>query len=175
MNESDAFPNLEQLEYIPYLDALGNICPDWQGKIGVYAIFDQEQVLQFIGYSRDIYLSLKQHLARQPQACYWLKIQGIERPNRTILESIKQAWLTESKAVIGNEKLWTEPIDAKLAMTEAEKEMYQNADEVGQIKLLKQVSRRVENDILSTLEKRGVQMEIRFNPKLKEQGLLDLK
>jgi hypothetical protein len=99
----------------------------------------------------------------------------IERPNRTILESIKQAWLRESQAVIDNEKLWTEPIDAKLAMTETEKEIYQSADEVGQIKLLKQLSRRVENDILSTLEKRGVQMEIRFNPKLKEQGLLDLK
>jgi hypothetical protein len=175
MNEPDTFANLEQLEYIPYLDTTGNICADFQGKIGVYAIFDREQVLEFVGYSRDIYLSLKQHLARQPQACYWLKIQLIERPNRTILESIKQAWLRETQAVIGNEKLWTEPIDAKLAMTETEKEIFQSADEVGKIKLLKQVSRRVENDILSTLEKRGVQMEIRFNPKLKEQGLLDLK
>ncbi|CCI12274.1 Similar to tr/Q8YQ40/Q8YQ40 [Microcystis aeruginosa PCC 9806] len=175
MNKPDTFANLEQLEYIPYLDATGNICADCQGKIGVYAIFDREQVLEFIGYSRDIYLSLKQHLARQPHACYWLKIQVIERPNRTILESIKQAWLRESQAVIGNEKLWTEPIDAKLVMTDTEKEFYQSADELGKMKLLKQVSRRVENDILSTLEKRGVQMEIRFNPKLKEQGLLDLK
>ena len=175
MNESDTLANLEQLEYIPYLDTTGNICGDFQGKIGVYAIFDREQVLEFVGYSRDIYLSLKQHLTRQPQACYWLKIQVIERPNRTILESIKQAWLRESQSVISNEKLWTEPIDVKLAMTETEKEIYQNADELGKIKLLKQVSRRVENDILSTLEKRGVQMEIRFNPKLKEQGLLDLK
>ncbi len=69
MNEPDTFANLEQLEYIPYLDATGNICADFQGKIGVYAIFDREQVLEFVGYSRDIYLSLKQHLARQPQAC----------------------------------------------------------------------------------------------------------
>ncbi|MDJ0564216.1 MAG: GIY-YIG nuclease family protein [Microcystis sp. M49629_WE12] len=175
MNESDTLANLEQLEYIPYLDATGNICADLQGRIGVYGIFDREQVLEFVGYSRDIYLSLKQHLARQPQACYWLKIQLIDRPNRTILESIKQAWLRESQAVTGDEKLWTEPIDAKLVMTDTEKEFYQSADELGQIKLLKQVSRRVENDILSTLEKRGVQMEIRFNPKLKEQGLLDLK
>jgi len=175
MNESDTFANLEQLEYIPYLDTTGNICADLQGRIGVYGIFDREQVLEFVGYSRDIYLSLKQHLARQPHACYWLKIQLIDRPNRTILESIKQAWLRESQAVTGDEKLWTEPIDAKLVMTDTEKEFYQSADELGQIKLLKQVSRRVENDILSTLEKRGVQMEIRFNPKLKEQGLLDLK
>ncbi|MFN7215051.1 GIY-YIG nuclease family protein, partial [Microcystis sp.] len=95
MNEPDTFANLQQLEYIPYLDTTGNICADLQGRIGVYGIFDREQVLEFVGYSRDIYLSLKQHLARQPQACYWLKIQVIERPNRTILEAIKQAWLRE--------------------------------------------------------------------------------
>jgi hypothetical protein len=102
-------------------------------------------------------------------------VQAIERPNRTILESIRQAWLREIPLKSDNEKLWTEPIDAKLAMTEIEKETFQNADEIGQIKLLKQVSRRVENEILSILQQRGVQMEIRFNPKLKEQGLLDLK
>ena len=73
MNESDTFANLQQLEYIPYLDTTGNISADLQGKIAVYAIFNREQVLEFVGYSRDIYLSLKQHLARQPQACYWLK------------------------------------------------------------------------------------------------------
>jgi hypothetical protein len=44
-----------------------------------------------------------------------------------------------------------------------------------QIKLLKQVSRRVEAQILEALKSRGVQTEIRFNPKLKENGLLDLK
>ncbi len=44
MNEPDTFANLEQLEYIPYLDATGNICADFQGKIGVYAIFDREHL-----------------------------------------------------------------------------------------------------------------------------------
>jgi hypothetical protein len=37
------------------------------------------------------------------------------------------------------------------------------------------VARRLENEIQSQLKARGVTMEIRFNPKLKEQGLLDLK
>ncbi|NJL52965.1 MAG: GIY-YIG nuclease family protein, partial [Hydrococcus sp. SU_1_0] len=35
--------------------------------------------------------------------------------------------------------------------------------------------RRVEAQILKQLSDRGVAMEIRFNPKLKEKGLLDLK
>ena len=60
-------------------------------------------------------------------------------------------------------------------MTEEEKAQYQQSEESKQIKIRKQVARRVEAQILSRLSDRGVQMEIRFNPKLKEKGLLDLK
>lgn len=165
---------LNSLFYLPFLDENGLISEEWLGKIGVYAIFDQNKNLQFVGYSRDIYLSLKQHLVRLPEQCYWLKIQTITRPNRTILEEIRQAWMSENGLKQIDEK-WTQPIDAKLEMTEAEKQEYQNLDEIGQIKLLKKVSRRVEETLQEQLKKRGVQMEIRFNPKLKEEGLLDLK
>ena len=78
-------PSLANLEYIPYIDDQGRVIEAFQGKIGVYAIFDQAKVLQFVGYSRDVYLSLKQHLVRQPQECYWVKVQTIARPSRTVL------------------------------------------------------------------------------------------
>ena len=172
---------LAMLEYYPYIDEHGQLPEQFQGKIGVYAIFDQEKVLQFVGYSRDVYLSLKQHLVRQPQKCYWLKIQTIERPSRTVLESIEQAWIAENGSLpLGNgeqKDKWTNPIDVKALMTSQEKEKYQNPlnDELAQTKIIKNVARRVEAEILAVLETRGCQIEIRFNPKLKEQGLLDLK
>jgi hypothetical protein len=172
-------PVLENLEFLPYLDNKGLLDEDLSGKIGIYAIFDQDKNLQFVGYSRDIYLSLKQHLVRQPQKCYWLKKQTINRPSRTILEATKQQWIAENNAIPkGNcqqENLWTQPIDAKLTMTDEDKINYNNNDELGQIKLLKSIARNVETQILETLSDRGVKVEIRFNPKLKEQGLLDLK
>ena len=59
--------NLENLEFIDYIDHSGELPIQLEGKIGVYAIFNQEKILQFIGYSRDVYLSCKQHLVRQPQ------------------------------------------------------------------------------------------------------------
>ncbi|PSF39052.1 Nuclease subunit of the excinuclease complex [Aphanothece hegewaldii CCALA 016] len=167
--------SLSSLDYLPFLDENGIISEEIQGKIGVYAIFDQEKVLQFVGYSRDIYLSLKQHLVRQPNHCYWIKLQTISRPSRTILEEIRQAWLSENGSIQMDEAKWTQPIDAKLVMSETEKQDYQKLDEMGQIKLLKKVSRRVEETILQQLKERGVQLEIRFSPKLKEEGLLDLK
>jgi hypothetical protein len=37
------------------------------------------------------------------------------------------------------------------------------------------VARRVEEEILAVLRERGINTQVRFNPKLKEGGLLDLK
>jgi hypothetical protein len=173
--------SLASLELIPYIDSEGKLPEFVQGKIGVYGIFDNEKVLQFVGYSRDIYLSLKQHLVRQPLQCYWLKVQTIDRPNRTILESIRSSWIAENGSLpTGNDAdaaLWNDPIDAKTVMTAAEVASYEGivADEIAKDKLLKNVARRVENEILSQLKARGVTEEIRFNPKLKTSGLLDLK
>lgn len=174
--------SLASLEDIPYLDDSGAIPESpFSGKVGVYAIFNRDRTLQFIGYSRDIYLSLKQHLMRQPQQCYWIKCQMIARPSRTILENIKDAWIAENgKTPAGNEAdeaKWVQPINIKPLMTEEERTAYEKASgqELAQIKLLKKAARRVEAEILVQLESRGVQMELRFNPKLKETGLLDLK
>ena len=171
--------SLNELDYISYLDDTGNLPEELQGKIGIYAIFDQDKTLQLVNYSRDIYLSLKQHLVRQPKSCYWVKAQTIDKPNRTQLETIREAWITENRVIppgnSSDEAAWNQPIDAKLSMTDEEQVGYEKSDELMQIKLLKQVSRRVEAQILEALKSRGVQTEIRFNPKLKENGLLDLK
>jgi hypothetical protein len=179
MSNSTETASLASLEYQPYLTTDGYLNEDVAGKIGVYAIFDRDRSLVYVGYSRDVYLSLKQHLIRQPQNCHWVKLQTIARPSRTVLAEIASAWIAENGTTpVGNDTeqaLWTEPIDANPAMTEAEKAQYQQSEESKQIKIRKQVARRVEAQILEQLSDRGVAMEIRFNPKLKEKGLLDLK
>lgn len=171
--------SLASLEYLPYIDDTGCIPEDSSKKIGVYAIFNQEKELQFVGYSRDIYLSLQQHLVRQPQNCYWLKLQTITRPNRSILEETRQAWIAENgKVPPGNatdEIAWTQAIDVKPVMSEEEKAQYLAGGELEQSKTLKQAARRIETTIKQQLRDRGVTMDFRFNPKLKEKGLLDLK
>ncbi|MGK7894171.1 MAG: GIY-YIG nuclease family protein [Xenococcus sp. (in: cyanobacteria)] len=171
--------SLASLEYLPYIDDTGCIQEDLPKKIGIYAIFNQEKELQFVGYSRDIYLSLQQHLVRQPQNCYWLKLQTITRPNRTILEETRQAWIAENGQVppgnAANEIAWTQAIDVKPMMNEQEQAQYLAGGELEQSKTLKKVARRLESTIKQQLRDRGVTMDFRFNPKLKEKGLLDLK
>jgi hypothetical protein len=179
MSANTDIPSLSSLEFLPYINDVGDLPEQLQNQIGIYAIFDKSQILQFVGYSRDIYLSLKQHLVRQPDYCYWVKATTIERPNRTWLESVQSSWLAENGSLPagndGDKLLWLDPISTRHAMTAAESDSFDDLDGVAQIKLLKQVARRVEETILTKLKERGVTAEIRFNPKLKEQGLLDLK
>ena len=179
MSTQTETPALADLEYLPYLDENGCIDEAMQGKIGVYSIFDRDRQMQYVGYSRDVYLSLKQHLIRQPQNCYWYKVQTIARPSRKILDEISTAWIAENGTTpVGNaaqKSLWTEPIDANPAMTEEEKAQYQQSEELKQIKIRKKVARRLEAQILEQLSDRGAKIDFRFNPKLKEKGLLDLK
>ncbi|MEL6439278.1 MAG: GIY-YIG nuclease family protein [Cyanobacteria bacterium J06621_8] len=170
---------LANLEFIPYITQSGDLDQEFQGQIGVYAIFNQKQEMQYVGYSRDVYSSLRQHLIRQPENCYWVKVQTIARPSRSVLEEISSSWMQENGSTPpGNgaqKPLWTEPIDANLAMTEAEKAQYQQSDEGNQRKMRKAVARRVQGEIKSQLSDRGIKMSLRFNPKLKEKGLLDLQ
>lgn len=174
---SHDIPTLASLDFIPYLDSEGQLPEQFQGKVGVYAIFDQTKTLQFVGFSRDVFLSLKQHLVRQLENCYWVKVKTIDRPSRTALEEIRAAWTEENGSALSDDAPWTQPIQVKAMMTPEEQADYQNPihDEVAQGKILKNVARRVEADILTQLKDRGVQAEIRFNPKIKEEGLLDLK
>jgi len=172
---------LSSIEYCPYLDQEGLLPTEPSGKIGAYAIFSEDQTLQYVGYSRDIFLSLKQHLIRQPRHCYWFKTQFVEKPNRTLLESIRNDWIAENgSAPLGNgpeQAKWEQAIDVKAAMTPEELNQYNDPqlDERSQVKVLKQSARRIEAEILEILSERGVQEPLRFNPKLKETGLLDLK
>ena len=177
MTAQTASPTLAELPFLPYLNAEGCLPIALQRQIGIYAIFDRNQLLQYVGYSRDVYQSLRQHLVRQPEACWWYKLQTIERPSRSLLEGLRQAWLTESGLSLSAEDLatWVDAIDAKQTMTAAEIAEHAALSEVEQIKYLKKIARRLEAKILTALESRGVNMELRFNPKLKETGLLDLK
>jgi len=181
MSVENLITPLTDLETIPYLDVEGMLPQQFEGKIGVYAIFAEDQTMQYVGYSRDIYLSLKQHLVRQPLLCHWIKVQTIDRPNRTLLEGIRHAWLQENGgSVPGNQteqSRWEQAIDVKAAMTTKERAEYQDPqlDERSQLKALKNAARRLEAEILDVLSQRGVQEPLRFNPKLKETGFLDLK
>ena len=180
LSTTPQIPHLSDLDFLPYLDENGCLPSQFSKVVGIYAIFDQEKGLQFVGYSRDVTMSLKQHLVRCPELCHWFKLKTIDRPKRSVLEEIQAAWVTENgDRPPGNgadAEYWTQPIDAKLQMTSEEQALYAaTTNEVEQAKVLKNIARRVEAEIKAILEGRGVKEALRFDPKLKEQGLLNIK
>ncbi|MBD2099330.1 GIY-YIG nuclease family protein [Leptolyngbya sp. FACHB-261] len=177
MVSAEAF-NLDSLATSSYLDETGNLPAQLKGKIGTYAIFDQAQQLQYVGISRDIATSLLLHLVRVPERCYWVKAAIIERPSRTLLTEIKERWIAE-KTPPGNGAdllLWEEPLNGTRYMTPEEQKAYEQAMNEGERdKVLKNVARRLEQEVQAKLEARGLGFSVRFDPKAKNQGILDLK
>ncbi|MCO5615074.1 hypothetical protein L7F22_069362 [Adiantum nelumboides] len=83
---------LKDLEFVPYLNEDGLItnCSEPSSKACVYAIFDSNRVLHYIGISRQVHSSMRLHFARMPLKCYFVKIQNINKPSRSLLELIRR-------------------------------------------------------------------------------------
>jgi len=166
-------PALSEIVIAPYLDQLGDISAEYIGKIGVYAIFDRDLILQYVGISRDIATSLRLHIVRAPDLCYWVKVTTVEKPSRTFLSEIQTAWLAGQTV---DAELWEQPLDCRKLMTDREKlDLTKTLGEVEEEKVLKNVARRVEKEVLELLAARGVKFDVRFNPKFKSSGILDVK
>ena len=176
---TDPLPHLAELPLQPFLTPAGELDGSIEKRIGVYAIFDQSRSLQYVGYSRNIAVSLLQHLVRQPDLCHWFAVHYIDRPDRQLLNQIQAHWLAaQSDLPPGNDQqqsAWCESLDVMDHLTPAEATAIAHCDAAEKPKLLKTIARRLEAEQVAKLKARGVTQPIRFDPKLKEQGRLDVK
>jgi predicted GIY-YIG superfamily endonuclease len=63
---------------------------------GVYVVLDGDRQTQYIGYSRNVTLSLKSHLAQHgAQTCAFVKVQPFKFPKREEMEQLRDAWIAE--------------------------------------------------------------------------------
>eukprot|EP00270_Netrium_digitus_P016486 TRINITY_DN5922_c0_g1_i1.p1 TRINITY_DN5922_c0_g1~~TRINITY_DN5922_c0_g1_i1.p1 ORF type:complete len:305 (-),score=75.71 TRINITY_DN5922_c0_g1_i1:101-1015(-) len=175
---------LEDLEFVPYLTSEGKINDVSQAdaKATVYAIFDNQKQLQYVGITRQVYQSMRLHFARMPRLCCFVKFHNITRPSRALLESIRDSWEKSSPSPPpGNDNgpqqnLWENPLDCKPLMTDEERAAVEAAAPgPAKGKALKMVARRLERELEDAFKEAGCTDVLRFDPKLKEEGLLDLK
>ncbi|KAH7433691.1 hypothetical protein KP509_07G081400 [Ceratopteris richardii] len=175
---------LRDLEFVPYLNEDGLIadCSEPTAKASVYAIFDNEKVLQYVGVSRQVHPSMRLHFARVPSKCSYVKVQNISRPSRTLLELTREKWIEENGVrPSGNDggleqSIWENPLDCKPMMTDEEIKKFEEAGAgPPKAKVLKNVARRIEAQLEKDFAAKNCKDRLRFDPKLKEKGLLDLK
>ena len=96
---------------------------------------------------------------------------------------LRAKWIEEGGGVVpgcdGGERQaeWESPMDCLARMTEEDAEAVEVGrakGKVGEESAIKKVARRFEAEKVEVLERRGVKEGMRFDPKLKARGLLDL-
>lgn len=76
---------------------------------GVYAVYDSNGVLQFVGISRNIAASVLSHKNTVPQLCSSVKVGVVDEPDRTALTESWKSWMEEHIAATGKVPPGNEP------------------------------------------------------------------
>ncbi|MBH8554038.1 GIY-YIG nuclease family protein [Nostocaceae cyanobacterium CENA357] len=99
---------------------------------GVYAVLDLEHHTQYIGYSRNVLLSLNGHVNQNgEQKCAFVRVQNFKFPKRQEMEDLRDAWIAELDSIppgnAAENGMWASTVGevAKAAMSEAERQAYE--------------------------------------------------
>lgn len=99
---------------------------------GVYAVLNTQYQTQYIGYSRNVLLSLNGHVAQNGrETCAFVRVQAFKFPKRTDMENLREAWISELGSVPpGNaevSEMWASTVGevAKAAMSPEERNAYE--------------------------------------------------
>ena len=97
---------------------------------GVYAVLDRDRQTQFIGYSRNVSLSLRSHLTQKGDAvCALVKVQTFKFPKRDAMAALQADWIAALPSPPpGNvDGTWASTVReaASQTMSAAEREAYE--------------------------------------------------
>ncbi|KAI3771348.1 hypothetical protein L6452_02511 [Arctium lappa] len=96
-----ALGKLSETELVPVpseSDALSAVFPS---ASGVYAVYDKNGDMQFVGLSRNIQASVLYHQKSVPELCVSIKVGVVDNPDRTALTQAWKSWMEEHIEVSG--------------------------------------------------------------------------
>ena len=97
---------------------------------GVYAVLDAERQTQYVGYSRNVLLSLNGHVAQNGSSvCAFVRVQTFKFPKREEMEKLRDAWISALDSVPPGNALgtWASTVGeaARVAMSAIERNAYE--------------------------------------------------
>jgi hypothetical protein len=99
---------------------------------GVYAVLNGDRQTQYIGYSRNVALSLKSHLTQWgAETCAFVKVQPFKFPKREEMEQLRDEWIAALPQTppgnTDNSGAWAGTVRdaASQVMSEAERQAYE--------------------------------------------------
>ncbi|KAE8099185.1 hypothetical protein FH972_017188 [Carpinus fangiana] len=90
-----AHKNLSETELVSVPPEAEDVAGKLPSYAGVYAVYDQNEELQFIGISRDIAASVTLHRKSVPELCCSVKVGVVDDPERTALTQAWKSWMEE--------------------------------------------------------------------------------
>ncbi|MEO0459012.1 MAG: GIY-YIG nuclease family protein [Cyanobacteria bacterium P01_A01_bin.114] len=134
-DEHSAAPTAAPVSAAPTVDSPLSVqswCEQAQNAkvAGVYAVLNSEHQTQFIGYSRNVALSLRSHLTQKgADTCALVRVHPFKFPKRDAMEKLRDDWIAELPSPPpGNiDGTWASSIKAAAtqAMSPAEREAYE--------------------------------------------------
>ncbi len=177
----------ETVEAVPILDSATDIpvalaawCDEASNAkvAGVYAVLDGDRQTQFIGYSRNVALSLRGHLTSKGETtCAFAKVHPFKFPKRDAMEALKAEWMEAlpSPPPGNSDGTWAGTIKeaASKVMSPAEREAYEEK----KLKLrramadgtLKQVATKVQGDAAQRADLAAAMDEDNWSAVIREQ------
>ncbi|CAK9323370.1 unnamed protein product [Citrullus colocynthis] len=90
-----AAKNLSESELNSVPQSAGEIAGKFPSDAGVYAVYDKDDDVQFIGITRNIAGSVATHWKSVPELCVSVKFGVVDEPDRTTLTQAWKSWMEE--------------------------------------------------------------------------------
>lgn len=92
---------LSETEVVSVPSDSESILGSFPSSSAVYAVYDANNHLQFVGISRNVAASVATHKKSVPDLCYSVKVGLVEDPDRTALTQAWKTWMEEHIAATG--------------------------------------------------------------------------
>ncbi|EFJ29207.1 hypothetical protein SELMODRAFT_410819 [Selaginella moellendorffii] len=163
---TEAVTPLKDLPLCPYVNKDGRIQPpvDPDTAATIFAVIDNNNRVQYIGFSKDIRNSLRTLIGRRPELCHFYKVFHLPVLDQQKMLAVRQQWVNElgsiprGNADITQRNLWEQPVDAGSISDRGKA-----AAAADRAKTLKQI-----------LFDKGVLEEMVYNPDLLAEGKCDI-
>ncbi|KAL3690234.1 hypothetical protein R1sor_016543 [Riccia sorocarpa] len=164
--EKETVPSLNDLPLIQYINQQGRIQPPVEKttKATVFAIYDENKKIQFIGFSKDVRNSLRTLMGRRPTLCYYYKLYNLDSLDQQKMLACRQQWVSElGLPPVGNsdpvqKNLWEQSADAG--------SISERGREAAAVSMAKA--------FLQAMAERGLKEEMAYDPALLAAGKCDV-
>eukprot|EP00879_Flechtneria_rotunda_P004235 GHRR01004483.1.p1 GENE.GHRR01004483.1~~GHRR01004483.1.p1 ORF type:complete len:434 (+),score=139.37 GHRR01004483.1:216-1517(+) len=155
-------PKLSEIPMQAVINPQGYVAPEIVPgtSAAVFSVFDEQQKLQYIGFSKNLSCSLRTVLGRRPDKTWYYKAAQLPELDQDLMLAIRQAWFDECGAP---------PPGNKLAL---ERKAWQSAVDAGAISARAKPAAAAEKakELQAQLRARGCVEDFTPDPDLLQEG-----